>query len=99
MDEFRLHAYECVALYNDQMKFQYDKPIKLRSFSIGNKVLLYNSKLRLFPGKLKSRWSGPFKISQVFPHGEIELKAEGRHKFKVNGLRVKQYLGVPGESL
>ena len=52
----------------------------------GAKVLLFNSRLKLFPGKLKSRWSGPFKIIRVYPYGEIDLLDEktGR-EFKVNG--------------
>ncbi|KAL5580562.1 hypothetical protein UlMin_013004 [Ulmus minor] len=50
--------------------------------------------LRLFPGKLKSRWSGPFKLVKVYPYGAVDLLDErtGR-EFKVNGQRVKQYWG------
>ncbi|MCI80129.1 hypothetical protein A2U01_0101400, partial [Trifolium medium] len=40
-------------------------------------VLLYNSRMRLFPGKLMSRWSGPFVIKEVFPHGAVELLKPG----------------------
>ncbi|KAL5556867.1 hypothetical protein UlMin_039103 [Ulmus minor] len=49
---------------------------------------------RLFPGKLKSRWSGPFRIAQIFPFGVVELEEEtsGR-KFRVNGQRIKHYFG------
>ena len=55
--------------------------------------MLFNSQLRLFPGKLKSRWSGPFKIKQVFPFGAIELWDKNRHVFHVNGQRLKHYYG------
>ncbi|XP_073049597.1 uncharacterized protein [Primulina eburnea] len=59
----------------------------------GNKVLLFNSRLMLFPGKLKSRWSGPFTVEAVYPHGAIELKCKSGETFKVNGQRVKHYFG------
>ncbi|KAL5564122.1 hypothetical protein UlMin_027286 [Ulmus minor] len=50
--------------------------------------------LRLFPRKLKSRWSGPFKLVKVYPYGAVDLLDERTgHKFKVNGQRVKQYWG------
>ena len=61
---------------------------------MGQQALLFNSRLRLFPGKLKSRWSGPFKIAQIYPYGAIELEDEKSGRtFKVNGQRVKQYWG------
>ncbi|XP_059311714.1 uncharacterized protein LOC132063262 [Lycium ferocissimum] len=47
------------------------------------------------PGKLKSRWSGPFEVVSVSPHGAIELKSEdGTQTFKVNGQGVKHYYGM-----
>ena len=54
-------------------------------------MLLYNSRLKLFPGKLKSRWSGPFLITHIFPFGAVELKAEDNRTFKVNGSLFKHY--------
>lgn len=53
-------------------------------------MLIFNSRLKLFPGKLRSRCSRPFVIHKVFPHGPIELKnpANG-DSFKVNEQRVK----------
>lgn len=55
-------------------------------------MLLFNSKLKLFPGKLKSRWSSPFLVHRVFPHGAIELKNQSNgDTFKVNGQRLKPY--------
>ena len=63
-----------------------------RDFHEGEDVLLYNSRLRFFPGKLKSRWSGPFKIIKVYPYGAIEISNDKGEKFKVNGHRLKPYL-------
>nr|GEX28211.1 reverse transcriptase domain-containing protein [Tanacetum cinerariifolium] len=56
-------------------------------------VLLFNSRLKIFSGKLKTRWSGPFTITRVFPYGTIELSQPNGPNFKVNGHRVKHYFG------
>ncbi|KAK4344088.1 hypothetical protein RND71_037182 [Anisodus tanguticus] len=74
------------------MKILHDKRIVKREFSPGDLVLLYNSRLKLFSGKLKSRWFSPFKVKNVFSYGAIELKRKVGHFFKVNGQIVKYYL-------
>ncbi|XP_075091647.1 uncharacterized protein LOC142171839 [Nicotiana tabacum] len=51
------------------------------------------SLLRMFPGKLKSKWSGPFEIIGVTPFGALDLKKKNNEIFRVNGHRVKHYLG------
>ncbi|GJR01356.1 reverse transcriptase domain-containing protein [Tanacetum coccineum] len=51
------------------------------------------SLLKIFSGKLKSRWSGPFTIVQVFPYGTVELSQNSGPNFKVNGHRLKHYFG------
>ena len=56
-------------------------------------MLLNNSRLRLFPGKLKSKWTGPYLITQLFPHGAVELKTKEGVWFKVNRERIKLYFG------
>ncbi|CAL8988217.1 unnamed protein product, partial [Prunus brigantina] len=67
--------------------------IKKFNFDLKEAVLLYDSRLRLFPGKLKSRWVGPFKVLQVFPHGAMEIEnLKNGTRFKVNGQRLKPYL-------
>ena len=59
---------------------------------MGQKVLLFHSRLKLFPGKLRSRWVGPFIVTNVFTHGAVEIKSEKTGKeFKVNGHRLKPY--------
>lgn len=75
------------------MKVFHDKQIMRKSFTPGQKVLLFNSRLHLFPDKLRSRWSGPFIVHTVFLHGEIEIKnLKNSVTFKVNGQRLKPYL-------
>ncbi|KAL5791763.1 hypothetical protein ACOSP7_000357 [Xanthoceras sorbifolium] len=94
LEELRLHAYENAKLYKERTKAYHDRRIHLRVFEIGMRVLLFNSRLRLFPGKLKSRWSGPFRIKEIFPHGAMEVEDEKTGtSFKVNGQRLKQYHG------
>ena len=56
-------------------------------------MLLFNSRLCLFPGKLKSKWTGPYLITQLLPHGAVELENKEGVRFKVKGQRIKIYLG------
>jgi transposase InsO family protein len=91
LDELRLNAYENAKLYKEKTKRWHDKHIVRREFREGDIVLLYNSRLRLFPGKLKSRWNGPYQVQKVFNHGAIEIWSERTGAFKVNGQRLKHY--------
>ncbi|WMV32244.1 hypothetical protein MTR67_025629 [Solanum verrucosum] len=86
LDECRLKSYESSALYKEKMKRYHDQRIEKREFVVGDLVLLFNSRLRLFPGKLKSKWTGLFLLTKVLPHGAVEL--ENR-----DGTRIKIYLG------
>ncbi|GJU37348.1 reverse transcriptase domain-containing protein [Tanacetum coccineum] len=49
--------------------------------------------LKIFSGKLKTRWSGPFTLTQVFPYVTFELSQNSGPNFKVNGHRLKHYFG------
>ena len=60
---------------------------------IGDLVLLDNSRLRWLPVKLKSKWTGPYLITHAFPHGAVELETKEGVRFKMNGERIKLYLG------
>nr|GEY34558.1 reverse transcriptase domain-containing protein [Tanacetum cinerariifolium] len=91
--ELRDQAYENSVIYKERTKKLHDSKIKNRIFNIGDQVLLFNSRPKIFLGKLKTRWSGPFTITQVFPYGTIELSQPNGPNFKVNGHRVKHYLG------
>ena len=60
----------------------------------GQLVLLFNSRLKLFPGKLKSKWSGPFRVKEVKEYGAIVIEdLEKKDSWTVNGQRLKVYLG------
>jgi hypothetical protein len=75
------------------MKKAHDQNILRRSFEVGQKVLLYNSRQHLFPGKLKSRWTRPSIVRTVSTHRDIEIEdPKNGNTFKVNGQRLKLFL-------
>nr|GEW02733.1 reverse transcriptase domain-containing protein [Tanacetum cinerariifolium] len=82
-------AYENSLIYKEETKRLHDSKIKDRVFNIGDRVLLFNSRLTNFSGKLKSRWFRPFTISHVFPYGTVELSQPDGPNFKVIGHRLK----------
>ncbi|GJW23935.1 reverse transcriptase domain-containing protein [Tanacetum coccineum] len=93
LNELRDQAYENSLIYKERTKKLHDSKIKNRIFNVGDRVLLFNSRLKIFSGKLKTRWSGPFTITQVFPYEAVELSQPDGPNFKVNGHRVKHYFG------
>nr|GEZ70386.1 reverse transcriptase domain-containing protein [Tanacetum cinerariifolium] len=93
LNELRDQAYENSLIYKEKTKRIHDSKIKNRVFNIGDRVLLFNSRLKIFSGKLKSHWSGPFTISQVFPCDTVELSQPDGPNFKVNGHRLQHYFG------
>nr|GEY09825.1 reverse transcriptase domain-containing protein [Tanacetum cinerariifolium] len=93
LNELRNQAYENSLIYKEKTKKIHDSKIKNRIFNVGDRVLLFNSRLKIFLGKLKTRWSGPFTITKVFPYGTIELSQPDGPIFKVNGHYVKHYFG------
>ena len=93
LDEIRLNAYENTRLVKERTTKWHDGHLVKKDFKVGDKVLLFNSRLRLFPDKLKLKWSGPFEVTQVFTYGALELIDSNESKFKVNGQRYKIYYG------
>lgn len=91
MDEFRHASYENARIYKERTKRWHDRHILKRNFEVSQRVLLNNSRPRLFPEKLQSRWSGPFTITGVFLYGAIEVSNDSKGTFKVNGQRLKPY--------
>ncbi|XP_056697702.1 uncharacterized protein [Spinacia oleracea] len=86
-----MNAYDSASIYKARSKQYHDALIDKREFKEGDRVLLYNSRLKLFPGKLKSRWSGPFEVVRVSPHGAIEIWGRDAGNFKVNGHQLNHY--------
>ncbi|XP_049376934.1 uncharacterized protein LOC125841805 [Solanum stenotomum] len=93
LDEFRLRSYESSAIYKEKITKWHDARILKRDFKVGDWVLLYNSRLRLFPRKLKCKWSGLFRVMRVFTNGGIEVEDHEGLPFKVNNQRLKLYFG------
>ncbi|GJW15669.1 reverse transcriptase domain-containing protein [Tanacetum coccineum] len=99
LNELRDQAYENSLIYKEKTKRIHDAKIKNPTFSTLVFVSFFNSRLSIFKGKLKSRWSGPFTVVQVFPYGTVELSQNSGPNFKVNGHRIKHYFGgdIPTE--
>jgi len=97
LEEMRLTAYESLRLYKEKVKTYQDKKLLKREFKSGQEVLLFNSRLKLFPGKLKSKWFGPFVIKKVRSYDAIELydpqSQDPKRTWAVNGQRLKLYHG------
>ena len=92
LEEIRNDAYESARIYKEKVKVFHDKMISRKEFEVGQKVLLYHSRLLFFPGKLRSRWIGPFVVTNVFPHGAVEIQSLATSKvFKVNGHRLRPF--------
>ncbi|XP_048231211.1 uncharacterized protein LOC125370255 [Ricinus communis] len=90
LEELRLNAYENSRIYKEKSKLFPDNILIRKQFEIGQKVLLYNSRLKLMPSKSRSQWIGPFVVTNVFLYGAVEIKSLDSNKiFKVNGHRLE----------
>nr|CAN74643.1 hypothetical protein VITISV_020696 [Vitis vinifera] len=93
MKELRNDAYINSKVAKQRMKKWHDQLISNQELQKGQRVLLYDSRLHIFPGKLKSRWIGPFIIHQVHLNGVVELlNSNGIDTFRVNGHRLKPFI-------
>nr|GFA26903.1 reverse transcriptase domain-containing protein [Tanacetum cinerariifolium] len=93
LSELHNQAYENSLIYKKRNKKLYDDKIKNRIFNVDDQVLLFNSRRKIFLGKLKSHWSGPFTISEIYPYGTAKLIHPDGCYFKVNCHRLKHYHG------
>ena len=103
LEEMRLTAYESSKLYKEKVKKYHDKKLLKNDFQPRQQVLFFNLRLKLFPGKLKSKWSEPFTIKKVRPYGAVELcdpqSKDPDRTWVANGQRLKQYHGGAMERL
>jgi hypothetical protein len=91
LEEWREKAYHNSKIYKDRVKRWHDKSIK-KEFSPGDKVLLFNSRVKLFKhGKLWSKWEGSYKVINSSSHGAITLHNNEGTLFEVNGQRLKLF--------
>ncbi|RDX98821.1 hypothetical protein CR513_18209, partial [Mucuna pruriens] len=92
LEELHLEAYDNSKIYKEKVKQFYDNMILRKEFKMGEKVLLFNSRLKLIACKLHSKWDEPFVITNVFPYDTVEIKNEATDKiFKVNGHQLKSF--------
>ncbi|GJV28039.1 reverse transcriptase domain-containing protein [Tanacetum coccineum] len=84
LNELCDQAYDNYLIYKERTKKLHDLKIKNRIFNVGDQVFLFNSRLKIFSGKIKTRWSGPFTITEVFPYGTTKLSHSDGINFKVN---------------
>jgi hypothetical protein len=71
----------------------HDKRIKTKNFTPRDKVLLFNSRVKLFGhGKLRSTWEVSFTVISSSSHGAVTLQNNEGTLFKVNGQCLKIFL-------
>ena len=92
LEELRNEAYDNAKIYKDKTKKWHDQRIPRRELRAGDQVLLFNSRLKLLPGKLKSKWSGPYTVVSSTTFGAVTLRDSNQEEFKVNDQRLKYYL-------
>jgi hypothetical protein len=93
LEEWRDKAYRNASIYKERTKWWHDKRLKPKVFNLGDKVLLFNSRVKLFGhGKLRSKWLGPYLVVNVSSHGAITIQDDDGNTDKVNDHRVKLFL-------
>ncbi|XLT87226.1 hypothetical protein HN873_008979 [Arachis hypogaea] len=94
LENLRLEAYENSRICKERMKAVHDQNIKKKEFQLGDFIFLYKSRLRLMPGKLRSKWEGPYRVEKAEPYGVYHLSHPSSSELiKVNGHRLKLYHG------
>ena len=90
MEELRNEAYDNAKIYKDKTKKWHDQRILRREFKAGDQVLLFNSILKLFPRKLKSKLSGPYTVVSSTTFGAVTLRTSNEEEFKDNNSVYKE---------
>ena len=93
LDEWREKAYHNAKIYKERTKRWHDKRIKKKELALGDKVLPFNSTVKLFGHrKLRSKWEGPFKVISTLSYGAVTLQNDKGTLFKVNSHHLKIFL-------
>ena len=93
LDELRRESYESSRIHKEKVKLFHHKNIVRKTFEPHQNVLLYSSRLHIFPGKLRFRWIRPFIVKIVHPYGAVEIEnPENVKLFKVNSQCLKPFL-------
>ena len=92
--ELQNESYQNAKIYKAKNKAFHDKHTNRKTFHVHDKVWLYNSRIKLFPRKLCSRWDGPYEVFEVFDNRSVLiLDPKTKNSFKVNGHRLKPSIG------
>ncbi|XP_042029791.1 uncharacterized protein LOC121776674 [Salvia splendens] len=93
LEELRLESYDAAMWYKEKIKLWHDKNLRTKELQVGQKVLLFQSRLKLIPGKLKSKWTGPYTIVSLIDNGAVEIQGctPNSISFLVNGHRVNRF--------
>jgi hypothetical protein len=97
LDETRIAALEKTAQVQMKRKEDYDRKIPTdHGIREQGLVLFYDNRHKEFPGKLHTRWMGPYRVCQIFPNGSLQLEnLQGQWlDTRVNGSRVKKYIAT-----
>ena len=93
LEEWWDKAYHNVSICKERTKRWHDKRLKPKVFNLGDKVLLFNSKIKLFGhGKLRSKWLGPYLVIDTSSHGAITIQDDDGNTYKANVHRLKLFL-------
>lgn len=93
LEKWKEKSYHSAKIYKERIKIWHDERIKPKEFKVGDKVMLLNSRVKLFrQGKLHSKWIGPYTIVDTFSHGAITLQTKNSKIFKVKGQRLSESL-------
>ncbi|XP_042059565.1 uncharacterized protein LOC121804086 [Salvia splendens] len=93
LEELRLESFDAAMWYKEKTKLWQDKNLWVKELQIGQKELLFHSRLKLMPGKSKSKWTGPYTVVAVRANRAMELQGSDPNSapFLVNGHRVKPF--------
>ncbi|GKE43829.1 reverse transcriptase domain-containing protein, partial [Tanacetum coccineum] len=90
--ELRDEAYGNTPIYKERTKRWHDSKLRGdKDFKAGDKVLLFNSRFKMHPGKLKSKWYGLNVVKTGHPYRTVKIIDKNGISFKVNGQRLKRY--------
>jgi len=93
LEEWQEKAYHSAKLYKERTKRYHDHRIQYKEYNEGDKVLLFNSRVKLFgEGKLRSKWQGPYTVINTSPHDAITIQDNDGNIFKVHSKRLKVFL-------
>jgi hypothetical protein len=94
LEETRIAALEKIVNVQRRRKEDYDRKIPTNhGIREQGLVFLYDNRHKEFPGKLHTRWMGPYRVCQIFPNGSLQLEnLQGQWlDTRVNGSRIKRY--------